>query len=166
VTAALPGDQVTVTVFVDVAPADAFEVFTAEIDQWWRRGPAYRVAGAEPGLLHLEPKLGGRVFEQYRAGAAVHEVGRITAWQPPAHVAFEWRSITFVPGEVTHVDVRFVASGTGTRVTVVHAGWATIRGDHPVRHAKPPAVFLGDLGMWWGRLMSSLREHIADRAGA
>jgi len=152
-------DKVTVTVFVDVAPSDAFEVFTLEIDQWWRRGPRYRVAGKQPGVLHLEPRLGGRLFEEYREATAVHEVGTITAWEPPSHLAFEWRSITFVPGETTSVDVRFTASGTGTRVTVVHSGWSTIRGDHPVRHAKPSAEFIGDLGMWWAGLLRALGEH-------
>jgi activator of Hsp90 ATPase-like protein len=153
-----PADRATVTIFVDVAPAVAFEVFTTEIDQWWRRGPAYRVAGKTPGVLHLEPRLGGRVFEEYRAGAAVHEIGTITAWDPPSHLAFEWRGITFVPGELTQVDVRFVASGAGTRVTLVHAGWSTIRGDHPVRHGKTTAAFLADLGMWWASLLRSLGD--------
>jgi uncharacterized protein YndB with AHSA1/START domain len=156
-------DKVTVTVFVEVAPADAFAVFTEEIDQWWRRGLAYRVGGKRPGVLHLEPKLGGRLFEEYREGAAVHEVGTITAWDPPSHLAFEWRSITFVPGETTQVDVRFAGSGGGTRVTVVHRGWSAIRDDHPVRHGKAANAFLADLGSWWGALLTSLREHVASR---
>ena len=153
-----PSDKVTVTAFVDVAPADAFEVFTTEIDRWWRRGPAYRVAGKQPGVLHLEPGLGGRLFEEYARGA-VHEVGTITAWEPPAHLAFEWRSITFVPGEITRVDVRFAASGSGTRVTLEHHGWSTIRGDHPVRHGKPSATFIAELGMWWASLLRALDDH-------
>lgn len=157
-------DKVTVTVFVAVPPADAFEVFTTEIDQWWRRGPAYRVAGKQPGVLHLEPRLGGRLFEEYLEGAALHEVGTITAWDPPHHLAFEWRSVTFVPGETTHVDIRFDASGDGTRVTLEHRGWATIRDDHPVRHGKPAGQFVGDLGMWWASLLRSLGEH-ATRSG-
>jgi hypothetical protein len=162
VTAPVPGDRARVTVFVDVAPADAFDVFTLELDSWWRRGPAYRVAGKEPGALHLEPRLGGRIFEQYgERGTALHEVGTITAWDPPAHLAFAWRSVTFVPGESTTVEVWFEASGGGTRVTLEHRGWAAIRGDHPVRHGQPVAAFLGELGMWWGGLLSSLRERAA-----
>ena len=152
-------DKVAVTVFVAVPPADAFEVFTTEIDQWWRRGPAYRVSGKQPGVLHLEPRLGGRLFEEYREGSALHEVGTITAWDPPGHLAFEWRSVTFVPGETTQVDIRFDASGDGTRVTLEHRGWAAIRGDHPVRHGKPPGQFIGDLGMWWASLLRALGEH-------
>jgi uncharacterized protein YndB with AHSA1/START domain len=157
-------DKATVTMFVDVAPSDAFDVFTTEIDLWWRRGPAYRVAGKQPGVLHLEPRLGGRIFEEYGDGTKVYEVGTITAWDPPDHLAFEWRSITFVPGETTWVDVRFLASGDGTRVTLEHRGWAAIRGDHPVRHDKPSGQFLGGLGMWWAGLLRSLSERAAERA--
>lgn len=156
-------DKATVMIFVDVSPSDAFEVFTTEIDQWWRRGPAYRVAGREPGTLHLEPRLGGRIFEEYARGTAVHEVGAITAWDPPHRLAFEWRSITFVPGETTFVDVRFLASGSGTRITLEHRGWAAIRGDHPVRHDQAAREFLARLGMWWTGLLRSLGEHAAAR---
>jgi hypothetical protein len=60
-----PGDGANVSVFVAVAPAVAFEVFTAEIDLWWRRGPAYRIAGRQRGMLHCEPQVGGRLFESF-----------------------------------------------------------------------------------------------------
>jgi hypothetical protein len=41
---------------------------------------------------------------------------------------------TFVPGETTHVDITFIATGTG--VTVEHTGWSKLRPDHPVRDRK------------------------------
>jgi uncharacterized protein YndB with AHSA1/START domain len=150
-------DTARVTAYVEVSPADAFEVFTAEIDRWWRRGPAYRIAGKQPGVLHLEPRLGGRLFEEYARGK-LHEVGTITAWEPPTRLAFEWRAVAFAPGETTLVDVQFVASGRGTRVILEHRGWAAIRGDHPVRHGKPSAAFLAELGLWWASLLRSLGE--------
>jgi hypothetical protein len=40
--AAPAGDQVRVSVSVAVPPAAAFEIFTQEIDRWWRRGPRFR----------------------------------------------------------------------------------------------------------------------------
>ena len=133
---AAAADKVRVQTFVRVAIEDAFAVFTGEIDRWWRRGPAYRISGREPGTLHLEPKLGGRIFEQYgERGSALHDVGTITIWEPPKHLAFEWRSVTFVPGESTTVELWFEASAEGTRVTLEHRGWTTIRDDHPVRQA-------------------------------
>lgn len=162
------GDRVTVTVLVDVEPEVAFEVFTTEIDLWWRRGLAYRVAGRRPGTLVLEPKVGGRLFEQYEgpAGPAVHEAGRITAWEPPARLAFDWRAVNFEPGEVTHVEVTFTRTESGrTQVVLVHRGFAALRPDHPVRHGEPPAVFLARLGRWWGDLFTSYRVHASERAG-
>lgn len=158
----IEADRVKVSVFVAVPPADAFAVFTEEIDQWWRRGPAYRVAGRSPGTLHLECKLGGRIFEAYGEGA-LHDVGVITAWDPPSHFAFTWRSITFTRGETTSVAVTFTARNAGTEVTLEHHGWSTIPDDHPVRHGKVGSAFLGEIGRWWGGLLTTLRERIADR---
>ena len=85
--------------------------------------------------------------------------GSITAWRPPAFFSFEWRATNFAPGESTRVEVTFEAVPTGTRVTVVHAGWAALRDDHPVRHGQPSAAFLRAKGLWWGDLLTALREH-------
>src|SRR5438552_787921 len=51
------GDRVAVQTFVGVPIDVAFEVFTEEIDEWWRRGPAYRLAKGKTGTMRLEPKL-------------------------------------------------------------------------------------------------------------
>jgi hypothetical protein len=40
-----------VTVLVKVPPARAFQVFTEEIDAWWRTGFKFRVSGRRPGVL-------------------------------------------------------------------------------------------------------------------
>jgi len=162
----IEGDKVSVMVTVAVEPAVAFEVFTQEIDLWWRKGIAYRVAGRRPGMLVLEPGLGGRLFEQYEgpAGPAVHEAGRITTWQPPSHLAFEWRATNFAPGEVTFVDVRFTATESGgTQVALEHRGFAALRPDHPLRHGEPVPEFIRQVGQWWAGLLTSLRLRILDR---
>ena len=162
----IAGDKVRVQTFVKVAIADAFEVFTLEIDQWWRRGRAYRIGGKHPGTLHLEPQLGGRIFEQYgEGGTALHEIGTITEWAPPAHFAFIWRGINFAPGQSTLVEVWFEEASGGTRVTLEHCGWAALPDDHPVRHGKPVPEFIADMGMWWGALLTSLRERAEERVG-
>lgn len=161
----IPGDQARVSVRVDVPPEVAFRVFTEEIDQWWRRGLRYRVAGARRGIIHLEPGVGGRLFESFEVGAEtkIFETGRVTVWEPPSRLVFEWRAVNFAPAEKTDVDVVFEPSASGTLVTVTHRGWSKIRADHPARHGLEVAAFLRVIGTWWGDLMSSMRLHVAAR---
>jgi uncharacterized protein YndB with AHSA1/START domain len=153
-----PGDRATVTVTVDVPQDAAFEVFTREIDLWWKRGPAYRQI-LRGGVVRLEPGVGGRVFEADDAGQ-VFERGHVTLWAPPQRLVIEWRGAAFAPGEKTAVDVLFepTASG-GTRVTVVHSGWSSLRPDHPARHGLVGAPMSRMIGQWWGALMTAMRMH-------
>lgn len=155
----IAGDKVRVQTYVRVAPHAAFDVFTLELDQWWRHGPEYRVGGKHQGPLHLEPKLGGRVFQQYgEAGAAAHAIGEITVWDPPARFAFTWRGFNFRGADpATLVEVWFEAERDGTRVTLEHRGFAALREDHPVRHGRPTVAFIRETAMWWGSLLTSLR---------
>jgi uncharacterized protein YndB with AHSA1/START domain len=156
----MSGDQASVSVLVKVPPAEAFRIFTEEIDGWWRKGRRYRI-GKNRSVVHLEPKLGGRLFESFEtpAGAKVKETGRVTCFEPPSRLVLEWRAVNFAPDEKTEVEVRFEASPSGTLVTVCHRGWSRIRADHPVRHGQEPSAFLRDMGRWWGDLMTTLREH-------
>ena len=156
------GDRARVSVLVKVEPAAAFRIFTEEIDLWWRRGLKYRVAGKRRGVIHIEPGIGGRLFESFetaRGTTKVVETGRVTAWEPPSRVAFEWRAVNFAPAECTQVDVRFEPSPSGTLVTVTHSGWSEIRPDHPARHRLEVPAFLRMMGLWWGDLMTSMRMH-------
>jgi len=160
------GDVATVTVTLAVAPADAFEIFTGEINLWWRRGPRFRNAVDESGIICIEPRLGGRVFESQSAQDGVEtviEIGRTTVWDPPGRLVFEWRNSNFSAGEKTEVEVRFQPSRSGTRVTVMHRGWSGIRPDHPARHGLATAEFVRMMGMWWGDQLTSLRVVIAGR---
>jgi hypothetical protein len=167
-TAPREGDRARVTVFVAVSPEDAFEVFTKEIDLWWKQGPKFRIAGRRRGQLHFEGGVGGRLFETFTASKASDatrtiQVGHITAWDPPARLEFEWRGVNYEPDQKTVVEIRFEAIGRGTNVTVEHRGWSALPDDHPARHGKTGADFSRMLGMWWGELMTSLREHVATR---
>lgn len=150
----------TVAVRVDAAPAVAFELFTREIDRWWRRGSRFRHSGREVGVLALEPRLDGVVRETWTEGgrALAIELGRVTAWEPPHRLAFTWRNATFAPLETTHVEITFAATGARTLVTVRHRGWEALRADHPARHGQDDAAMQREVGLWWGELLSSLRE--------
>jgi uncharacterized protein YndB with AHSA1/START domain len=161
----LYGDQARVTVRVGVDLWSAFRVFTEDIDLWWRRGPRFRIAGERGGVVHLEPRLGGRLFESFESarGTTVKETGRITAWAPPSRMVLEWRNVNFAPDEKTEVEVVFEPSGGATNVTVTHRGWTGIRADHPARHGQPVPAFIRMMGMWWGDLLTSLREKAETR---
>jgi len=160
----IPGDQSRVSVVVAVQPETAFRIFTEEIDRWWRRGLKYRIAGTRRGIIHMEPGVGGRLFESFESDSEmkIFETGRVIAWEPPSRVVFNWRAVNFSPGQNTEVEVTFEKSSSGTLVTVTHRGWSKIPPGHPVRHRLETASFIRVMGLWWGDLMNSMREHAAE----
>ena len=146
-----------VTTFVAVAPADAFEVFTDEIDVWWRRGPRFRNSGAESELCSEQHDGGRRLVERMRH--RVFEIGRVLTWEPGQRLVFEWRQSNFKADEVTEVEVRFEPSGDGTRVTLEHRGWEAIRDGHPARHGLRDRAFGSSLGRHWAELIQVYRQY-------
>jgi uncharacterized protein YndB with AHSA1/START domain len=165
-TPAVPaGDQARVGIRVDVSPALAFEVFTQDINLWWRRGKRFRNLTGDQGLICLEPGVGGRVFESIREGdtETVIVIGRILAWEPPQRLLLEWRNSNFGADEKTEVEVVFKAQGESTYVTVTHRGWSQIRPDHPARHGLDNAAFLRMMGMWWADQLRTLNLTAIDR---
>ena len=106
---------------VDVAcPAEhAFTVWTAGIGTWW---PADHTVTGERGLrVVLEPRVGGRIYERTPVGAE-HEWGEVTAWEPPSRLAYLW-FLRADRADATDVEIRFIATGAGTRVEIEHRGW-------------------------------------------
>ncbi len=161
------GDAAGAMVTVAIPPSRAFEIFTAEINLWWRRGPRFRNAPGDRGVIAVEPRVGGRVFESFdeqatqtglAAAVSVVELGRVKIWDPPSRLVFEWRNINFAAAEKTEVEVQFMPCRTGTRITVIHRGWNQLRFDHPVRHGLPTSEFVTMMGRWWGDQLSALRE--------
>lgn len=154
-----PAATATISVRVAAPPAAAFDLFTREIDAWWRRGPKFRHAGRHAGTITIEPRAGGRVFERWHDGEHQQsfDLGIVQVWQPPERLVFTWRNATFAPLERTEVEVTFAAAADGTLVTVRHRGWETLRVDHPARHGRTGAAFARELGLWWGEQLSALR---------
>ena len=152
--------RILVAVRVPATPARAFQAFTAEIGLWWRPNQLFQFTRrSDAGRLAFEPGEGGR-FTETAADGEVFEIGRITAWQPGARLAFTWRQASFAPGQVTTVEIRFEAVGSETRVTVEHRGWETVPQEHVARHTFPDAVFLQRHGEWWQALLASLRSRL------
>ena len=159
----LASDQATVTITVAVEPKAAFRLFTEEIESGWRRGPRFRHAAGDTGIICLEPRIGGRVFESFTttAGETIIEIGQVKIWEPPSRLMFNWRAANFASTDSTEVEMLFQAvhlsNDTGTRVNVVHRGWAGTRSDHPARHGLQGAAFIRMIGLWWGDQMGTLR---------
>jgi uncharacterized protein YndB with AHSA1/START domain len=149
-------DRARVTTHVEVDALDAFQVFTEEIDRWWRRGPKFRNSRRFDGRLEFEGGEGGRLVE--RSGdEEVFEIGRVLVWQPGARLVFEWRGSNFGPKDVTEVEVSFEPTASGTRVVLEHRGWEKLPLDHPVRHGLDGSAFTSMIGLWWGDLLTSYR---------
>jgi hypothetical protein len=150
---ASPPASVRLSISVAVDPHAAFEVFTEEIDAWYRRGP-HNFADPERAVgIRFEPGVGGRLIEVYDARTGDgHEIGEIVVWEPGSR-------LMFVDNRKTEVDVRFEPDGdNATRVTLEHRGLERLLPDDAIRHAK----FGGQLLLkWYGaflRQRTSTRE--------
>ena len=100
---------------VEVAldPAEAFRVFTEEIDLWWQRGPINNWDAARVVEMRCEPGVGGRLLEIYNTEGTDHlEIARITIWEPGDRLG--WQSSV----DDVSLLVRFDATGSGTRVSL------------------------------------------------
>jgi len=150
-----------VTTFVEVAPEDAFEVFTAEVDIWWRRGPRFRGGGPASEIRFDRDAQGYRLIEQ--SASESFEIGRVRVWEPGKRLVLDYRLRNFAPGERTEVEVRFEAADKGTRVTLEHRGWDTIRRDHPARHGLSGEAFSSMIGLHWGDLVTAYRQRARAR---
>ncbi len=156
-------DCVVVSTLVAVDPATAFEVFTEEIDAWWKQGPRYRVDADRKSTMRFEPKIGGRLLEVYdEARGEAREIGRVLVWDPPARLVYE-SGQSRVPVERTEVEIRFEPADQGTRVTVEHRGWDRVPLDSPVRHGLSGPAFIGMMGLWWADLLTAHRQRSAAR---
>lgn len=147
-------DAIRVSTTVPFGPAEAFRLFTEEVDRWWRRGERFRERGAR---LFFEPRVGGRFVEATAAGAE-REIGRIRVWEPGKRLVFEWRARSFTGDEHTEVEVRFERSGPErARVSVEHRGFARLPADHPALYrTKGGPDFAGIMGYFWSDLLLSL----------
>ena len=134
----ISNDSVTVTTVVRATAAEAFRIFTGEIDSWWRRGPAYR---DQDGAMRFEA---GRLLEGER------QIARVVAWEPGIRLLLEWDTWSFRPGERTEVEVRFQPIGDGTRVTIEHRGWQP--------RGPGAGEFRAVAGLWWAALLPALRR--------
>ena len=118
-------NEVRAEVFVPHSPQRSFDLFTQEVNRWWRRGERY--GGPDVRSHRFEPFVGGRFLEIHEQREGV--LGVITVWDPPERLAFTWRQSNWEPHEQTAVQVTFTAVDGGTRVELRHYGFDAISSD-------------------------------------
>lgn len=101
--------------------AEAFQLFTDGIGEWWPlKGTNFSYGGERADKIFLEAKPGGRFYERFTDGE-LFEVGRVIACEPPKRIVFTWKDPSWkVP---TEVEVRFSPAENGTRVDLEHRGF-------------------------------------------
>ncbi len=106
-------------------PERAFEVFTAKMGSWW--DPEYTGNPDTYTTITIDPRRRGQITDRHSDGAE-HDWGEVSAWDPPARVAF---SFTLAQDRAfpTVVRATFVPSDAGTQVTFEHDGWTEYNAD-------------------------------------
>ncbi|MEL6700880.1 MAG: SRPBCC family protein, partial [Pseudomonadota bacterium] len=133
--AAMSLDPVVKTLSVPVTPQEAFTLFTVKMADWWPLDSHSLTAnedtapGKVPDALHIDPRKGG-LIEETKPDGTRHPWGTITAWEPGDRFAMTWH-VGRPEAEATFLDVRFEAQGTGTRITLIHDGWAVLGDQGP-----------------------------------
>ncbi len=153
-------ERVCVTTVVALSPDEAFELFTTDVDSWWRREAHHRFGPRVGGRLAFED---GRFVEHFDDGSSF-VMGDVLTWEPGATLAFELRHHTW-PDEVpTRVRVRFEPESEGTRVTLEHLGIERWRPEHPARRGLRGRAFADMLSLRWADELGALRRYAARRS--
>jgi uncharacterized protein YndB with AHSA1/START domain len=154
-TSANAQERVVVTTFVAVKPSAAFEIFTRDIDLWWRQSPRYRRMPGQTGKLSFEGTPPERLVE--RGGSTVTVLGRVLAWEAGKRLLVEWRGGALMDATHSEVEVRFEPLREGTRVTLEHKGIGMLPAGHPARHGLSGEAFEAMFGYFWADALVSYR---------
>lgn len=119
-------DPIRKSVTVPLSPGEAFDLFTADLASWWPVDTHSLSAGdgALPRSVTLEPREGGQIVEEKHDGSTA-PWGRITSWEAGQRLGIAWH-VGREESEATEVFVTFTPVETGTRVDLVHDGFAAL----------------------------------------
>jgi hypothetical protein len=120
-------EPLVVEVDLRCSAAHAFATWTERFGTWWPSG--HTTSGPE-ATVHLEPRLGGRIFERTSDGDEI-DWGEVTEWDPPRRLGYLWH-IRRGREQATDVRVEFVDDPTGmSRVRIEHTGWERLGDEGP-----------------------------------
>ncbi len=112
-------DPIEKTLDVPLNPADAFELFTKNMDSWWPKDP-FSVTGGSSTVVFPDHN-GGDIIET-GADGSTNVWGTLTAYDPGKFLAFSWHPGRG-PEEATMVTVEFTETADGTRCDLTHGGF-------------------------------------------
>jgi hypothetical protein len=117
-----------VEVELGCSAAHAFTVWTERFGLWWP--PGHTTSGDPDATIHLEPRLGGRIFERTSDGREV-DWGEVTDWDPPRRLGYLWH-IRRTREVATDVLVHFEDTAPGgSRIRIQHTGWERLGEEGP-----------------------------------
>jgi hypothetical protein len=129
--------------------ATAFDVFTAEIGEWYVVNEHTVVDHTRTKTMRIEPWVGGRFVDVHDIATGEGIVcGRVLVWDPP-------RRVVFVDERQLDVEVTFEPTDAGCRVTVEERGLDRLDPE-VARHVRTHG--------WHRYLPQWFREHV--RRGA
>ena len=139
-------------VVVAVDRARAFEAFTTEINNWWKKDSPFWMDKDRRLGLRFEPHVGGRFLEVYddETGEG-YEIGRISAWEPGKKIAYTWRQSDWPEDAITNVELTFEPVDGGTRVRMRQTGWERVPGGGDI--AKGYSEGASTLLAWYAELV-------------
>jgi uncharacterized protein YndB with AHSA1/START domain len=136
-TEVMDGTAVSTSVDVPVAPQRAFELFTAQIGDWWDE--SHHILEAPLSEMVFEPFAGGHIIDRGTDGSECRW-SRVLAYEPPHRVCFSWDinlqwQIEPDPARCSEVEITFSErAGGGTHVVLTHSrldrhgpGWEGMR---------------------------------------
>lgn len=122
-TASIHAVPVRKSVVVHVPAAEAFEVFTEDVDSWWPK--THHIGRSPMTRIVIEDRAGGRCYTEHEDGS-VADWGRVLDWEPPRRLRLAWQMThqwAYEPdlSRSSEVEVRFVPiQAETTRVEVEH----------------------------------------------
>ena len=111
------------SVTVRRTPAEAFEIFTARLADWWPYAK-FSIHQENTETCAMEPRVGGQIYEVSKAGERALW-GTVLAWEPPGRMVMSWHP-GHAPDTAQEVELRFIPVEGGTRVELEHRGWTAL----------------------------------------
>ena len=139
------------SVTVRATEADAFRIFTTDLDSWWPR--SHHIGKSPMKRVIIEEKTGGRCYTEQEDNTEC-DWGSVLAWDPPRRFVMAWQITPqwqFEPdvAKSSEVEVTFTSVGDGrTRVDLEHR--------HFERHGAGGAAMRAgvDSPNGWGDLLT------------